>query len=56
MHCTPISVGQGGPGLGAMWGVETAREFLGIAGFDDVEAHTLPHDPINAYFVARVAA
>lgn len=24
MHCTPVSIGQGGPGLGAMWGVETA--------------------------------
>ena len=55
MHCTPISIGQGGPGLGAMWGVETAREYLGIAGFDNVETHTLPHDPINAYFVARPA-
>ena len=54
MHCTPISVGQGGPGLGAMWGVETAREYLGIAGFDSAETHSLPHDPINAYFVARV--
>jgi SAM-dependent methyltransferase len=21
MHCTPVSLGQGGPGIGAMWGV-----------------------------------
>ncbi|HEY9038763.1 MAG TPA: class I SAM-dependent methyltransferase [Roseovarius sp.] len=53
MHCTPISIGQGGPGLGAMWGVETAQEYLAAAGFGEVETHRLPHDPINAYFVAR---
>lgn len=53
MHCTPISIGQGGPGLGAMWGVETAEEYLAAAGFKEVETHRLPHDPINAYFVAR---
>jgi len=53
MHCTPISIGQGGPGLGAMWGVETAQDYLAAAGFGSVETHRLPHDPINAYFVAR---
>ncbi len=53
MHCTPVSIGQGGPGLGAMWGVETAQEFLALAGFENVETHRLPHDPLNAYFVAR---
>jgi len=53
MHCTPISIGQGGPGLGAMWGVETAEEYLSAAGFREVETRRLPHDPINAYFVAR---
>lgn len=53
MHCTPISIGQGGPGLGTMWGVETAQEFLATAGFGNIETHRLPHDPINAYFVAR---
>lgn len=54
MHCMPISLGQGGPGLGAMWGVETAEEYLAETGFAAVETHRLPHDPINAYFVARV--
>ena len=53
MHCTPISIGQGGPGLGAMWGVETAQEYLAETGFASVETHRLPHDPLNAYFVAR---
>jgi len=53
MHCTPVSIGQGGPGLGAMWGIETAAEYLEAAGFASVEMHRLLHDPINAYFVAR---
>jgi SAM-dependent methyltransferase len=53
MHCTPISIGQGGPGLGTMWGIETAQEFLAAAGFGSIAMHRLPHDPINAYFVAR---
>ena len=53
MHCTPISIGQGGPGLGAMWGVETAQELLAAAGFGKVETRRLPHDPLNAYFIAR---
>lgn len=54
MHCMPVSLGQGGPGLGAMWGVEMAQEYLAESGFASVEMHRLPHDPINAYFVARV--
>ncbi|SPH24797.1 Trans-aconitate 2-methyltransferase [Defluviimonas aquaemixtae] len=54
MHCPPISIGQGGPGLGAMWGVETAEEYLAATGFTSVETHRLPHDPINAYYVAPV--
>lgn len=52
LHCTPISLGQGGVGLGNMWGVETAQEFLHRAGFNQVAMHRLQHDPINAYFVA----
>jgi SAM-dependent methyltransferase len=53
MHCTPVSLAQGGPGLGTMWGVELAAEMLRKAGFDEVDLHRLPHDPVNAYFVAR---
>ncbi|WP_170425245.1 class I SAM-dependent methyltransferase [Ruegeria arenilitoris] len=53
MHCTPVSIGQGGPGLGAMWGIETAQEYLANAGFGQVETHHLPHDQLNAYFFAR---
>ena len=53
MHCTPISLGQGGPGLGTMWGWETAEAMLRQAGFGDVERHVLEHDPMNVWFVAR---
>lgn len=53
MHCTPVSLGQGGPGLGAMWGVEMAERMLGEAGFGKVAITRLPHDIVNAYFVAR---
>ena len=53
MHCTPISIGQGGPALGTMWGAPMAEEYLRRAGFTDVMAARLPHDPINVYFTAR---
>lgn len=52
-HCTPVSIGQGGAGLGTMWGWETALEMLKRAGFSSVEKHVLPHDPMNVWFVAR---
>jgi len=50
-HCTPISIGQGGEGLGAMWGWETALAMLENAGFATIERHVLPHDPMNVWFV-----
>jgi 2-polyprenyl-3-methyl-5-hydroxy-6-metoxy-1,4-benzoquinol methylase len=52
-HCTPISIGQGGPGLGTMWGWETAHAMLEQAGFTRVERHVLAHDPMNVWFVSR---
>jgi 2-polyprenyl-3-methyl-5-hydroxy-6-metoxy-1,4-benzoquinol methylase len=54
VHCTPVSIGQGGAGLGTMWGWETAERFLREAGFASVERHVLPHDPMNVWFVSRV--
>jgi 2-polyprenyl-3-methyl-5-hydroxy-6-metoxy-1,4-benzoquinol methylase len=51
-HCTPVSLGQGGAGLGTMWGWETAQDMLSQAGFASVERHVLPHDPTNVWFVA----
>ncbi len=54
LHCTPVSLGQGGLGLGTMWGWETAEGTLRNAGFTTVERHVLPHDPMNVWFVSRV--
>ncbi|WP_428643597.1 class I SAM-dependent methyltransferase [Roseibium sp.] len=53
-HCTPVSIGQGGNGLGTMWGWETAERMLEDAGFSSVNRHILPHDPMNVWFVSQV--
>jgi SAM-dependent methyltransferase len=53
LHCMPVSLGQGGAGLGTMWGWETAEAMLREAGFAEPERHMLPHDPTNVWFVAR---
>lgn len=52
VHCMPVSLGQGGAGLGTMWGWETAEAFLQAAGFATVARHVLPHDPMNVWFVS----
>lgn len=51
-HCTPISLGQGGEGLGTMWGWETAERMLREVGFASVQRQVLAHDPMNVWFVA----
>jgi SAM-dependent methyltransferase len=56
LHCMTVSLAAGGAGLGAMWGVETARRMLADAGFARVEVKTLPRDLMNFYYVARKAA
>lgn len=53
VHCMSVSLGQGGDGLGTVWGTELATRMLGEAGFAEVEQHELEQDPFNAYFVAR---
>jgi ubiquinone/menaquinone biosynthesis C-methylase UbiE len=53
LHCMTVSLAAGGAGLGAMWGVETARRMLDAAGFAKVEVKTLSHDVMNFYYVAR---
>ena len=52
MHCTPVSLGQGGDALGTMWGIELAMQMLEAAGFGNINVSRLPHDAFNAYFVA----
>ncbi len=49
----PLALAQGGEGLGTMWGVERARDYLTRAGFGTIEVHQLEHDDQNDYFVAR---
>lgn len=53
LHCMTVSLAAGGAGLGAMWGVESASRMLDEAGFAKLEIHTLPHDLLNQYYVAR---
>ena len=53
VHCLSVSLGQGGDGLGTVWGVQTAQRMLHEAGFSEVTVHDLEEDPFNAYFVAR---
>lgn len=54
-HCMPVSLGQGGAGLGTMWGWETAEAMLEAAGFNDITRTVLPHDPMNVWFVSHKA-
>ncbi len=53
LHCMSVSLGQGGDGLGTVWGVQLAEQMLGQAGFTEVQRHEIEQDPFNAYFVAR---
>jgi SAM-dependent methyltransferase len=52
-HCMTVSLAYDGEGLGAMWGVQKAREMFAKAGFGHVEIHNLPGDPLNNYYVCR---
>lgn len=53
MHCMPVSLAQGGEGLGTMWGREKAEDYFRKAGFRRIEVHELDHDPMNYYYVCR---
>ncbi|EMR04712.1 class I SAM-dependent methyltransferase [Cesiribacter andamanensis] len=53
MHCMSVSLAADGPGLGAMWGKETALKMLSEAGFGEVVVHELPHDFQNFFYVAQ---
>jgi SAM-dependent methyltransferase len=52
LHCLPISLHDGGAGLGAMWGRQRAVEMLREAGFGPVEVFPSPR-PQNAIYLAR---
>ena len=54
MHCMTVSLAQeGGTGLGAAWGEQTAVRMLDEAGFAEVDVKALDGDFINNYYVAR---
>jgi len=50
-HCVQVSLAEGGPGLGGMWGSAGARRLLKAAGFTDVQEHHSPSD--YTVFAAR---
>ena len=52
MHCMTVSLADGGMGLGAMWGEQTAREMLSDAGFTSIETAHVDDDIVNTYFIA----
>ncbi len=52
LHCMTVSLAQGGSGLGAMWGEQTARQMLADAGFSEVEVKRVEADAINSYYIA----
>ena len=52
MHCMTVSLASGGPGLGAVWGEQTARRMLADAGFGRVDVLGSPR-PQNCIFVCR---
>jgi SAM-dependent methyltransferase len=53
MHCVPVSIASGGPGLGLVWGEQTARQMLEDAGFGNIEVVRPPAQPVNCIFVCR---
>jgi ubiquinone/menaquinone biosynthesis C-methylase UbiE len=50
MHCMTVSLAAGGPGLGAVWGEQTARRMLAEAGFGTVSVVDTPR-PQNCIFI-----
>lgn len=52
LHCTPVSLANGGLGLGAVWGEQTARRMLSAAGFSRITVTDSPR-PQNYIFLCR---
>jgi 2-polyprenyl-3-methyl-5-hydroxy-6-metoxy-1,4-benzoquinol methylase len=55
-HCMTVSLAYGGVGLGAMWGVQKAREVFAAAGFRDISVHNVEGDFFNNYYVCHKPA
>ncbi|MDP3966742.1 MAG: class I SAM-dependent methyltransferase [Nocardioides sp.] len=54
MHCMTVSLAQGGTGLGAVWGEQTATRMLREAGLGSVEVRVVEGDFVNSYYIARL--
>ncbi|KJS57330.1 transcriptional regulator [Streptomyces rubellomurinus subsp. indigoferus] len=52
-YCMTVSLGEGGEGLGTVWGEQTARRMLAEAGFGSVDVEQVEGDVLNLYYVAR---
>jgi SAM-dependent methyltransferase len=52
-HCMSVSLANGGPGLGTMWGEEKAIEVLSAGGFSTPELRHFENDILNTYYIAR---
>jgi 2-polyprenyl-3-methyl-5-hydroxy-6-metoxy-1,4-benzoquinol methylase len=52
-YCMSVSLGEGGAGLGTVWGEQTARQMLAEAGFGHVDTQRVEGDILNVYYVAR---
>jgi len=52
-YCMSVSLGEGGAGLGTVWGEQTARRMLGEAGFSRIDTQRVEGDILNVYYVAR---
>lgn len=52
MYCTPVSLADGGAGLGAMWGTELAGQLLAEAGFSQVDIIDSPR-PQDCIYACR---
>jgi SAM-dependent methyltransferase len=54
MHCMPVGLWNNGAGLGMMWGRGQALKMLAEAGFNNVAALEMDHDPFNVHYLCKV--
>jgi ubiquinone/menaquinone biosynthesis C-methylase UbiE len=52
-HCMSVSLAYDGEGLGAMWGVQRAKQMFADAGFSHIVVNTVDYDPTNNYYVCH---
>jgi len=53
VHCMSVSLGQGGDGLGTMWGEQTARRMLAETGLAVEDVARVEGDIQNNYYICR---